>query len=88
KIKKTFLNNGKVLRKAKLLLNRLYLKNLQYSKILFIILAITNLFSKTKKNATQMHYPNIKRLKSLREIPLLNKKITNCLKRFGFVKIW
>ncbi|EJT75205.1 hypothetical protein GGTG_05142, partial [Gaeumannomyces tritici R3-111a-1] len=88
KIKKTFLNNGKILRKIKLFLNRLRLKNLQYSKILLIILAITNLFLKTKKNVTQMHYLNTRALLTLREIPLLSKKITNCLKSSGFVKIW
>ncbi|EJT71734.1 hypothetical protein GGTG_10988 [Gaeumannomyces tritici R3-111a-1] len=68
-----------VLRKAKLLLSLLCLKNWQFSKISPITLAITNLFSKAKKNVTQ--------LKSLRKIPLLNKKITNCLKRFGFIGI-
>ncbi|EJT70835.1 hypothetical protein GGTG_11858, partial [Gaeumannomyces tritici R3-111a-1] len=68
-----------VLRKTKLLLNFLCLKNWQFSKILPIILAITSLFSKAKGNVTQ--------LKSLREILLLSKKSTNCLKRFGFVGI-
>ncbi|EJT75136.1 hypothetical protein GGTG_08974 [Gaeumannomyces tritici R3-111a-1] len=56
------------------------LKNWQFGKISPITLAITNLFSKTKRNVTQ--------LKSLREIPLLNKRITNRLKRSGFVRIW
>ncbi|EJT75222.1 hypothetical protein GGTG_05159 [Gaeumannomyces tritici R3-111a-1] len=90
KLKKQFLLKIAllVLRKAKLFLNRPYLKNLQYSKILFITLTITNLFSKTKKNVTQIYHLNTGQLKSLREIPLLNKKIINCLKRSGFVRIW
>ncbi|EJT70521.1 hypothetical protein GGTG_11544 [Gaeumannomyces tritici R3-111a-1] len=70
---------NKVLRKAKLFLNLLCLKNRQFGKISPITLTITNLFLKTKKNAT--------RLKSSRGIPLLNKRITNCLKRSGFVRI-
>ncbi|EJT71733.1 hypothetical protein GGTG_10987 [Gaeumannomyces tritici R3-111a-1] len=52
KNKKILLNNGKVLRKAKLFLNFLYLKNRQFGKILPIILTITNLFLKAKRNAT------------------------------------
>ncbi|EJT73530.1 hypothetical protein GGTG_07386 [Gaeumannomyces tritici R3-111a-1] len=68
-----------VLRKAKLLLSLLCLKNWQFGKISPIILAITNLFSKTKRNVTQ--------LKSSRGIPLLSKRITNRLKRFEFAKI-
>ncbi|EJT70518.1 hypothetical protein GGTG_11541 [Gaeumannomyces tritici R3-111a-1] len=69
----------KVLRKAKLLLNLLCLKNWQFGKISPITLIITNLFLKAKKNVT--------RLKSLRGIPLLNKRITNRSKRFKFVGI-
>ncbi|EJT75217.1 hypothetical protein GGTG_05154 [Gaeumannomyces tritici R3-111a-1] len=93
KNKSFFLNNGKVLRKIKLFLNRLRLKSLQYNKILLITLAITNLFLKAKK--TLRFKPGrktpickcSKQLKSLRKIPLLNKKITNCLKRSKFVGI-
>ncbi|EJT72139.1 hypothetical protein GGTG_09006 [Gaeumannomyces tritici R3-111a-1] len=70
----------RVLRKIKLLLSFPCLKNRQFGKILLIILTITNLFSKTKKDVTQ--------LKSLRGIPLLNKRIINRLKRSGFVRIW